>query len=326
MVPQRGQVPREVLGRAVPLLRIFCETPLDHPDEVGLGLGVERSDGRRIVLDDHRERLDGRRPLKGPVSRRHFVEDRPERKLVRAEVHGLPRGLLGGHVTDGPHHDTRFRAARDRRQAAFPVGSLERRGELRQAEVQDLGEAVAVDHDVLGLEIPVHDPGGVRLGQAVGDLGGDRQQPPHREGAGGQDLPERLAVNQLHDDDGGGVDAGDVVDRDDRRVVQGRGRAGFSLEPGDAIRVIGELGRKDLDRDDPIEPRVPRAVHLAHAARAERREHFVWAKLLSRGERHQKSEPILTLARARCRLRRLGVPENAERQLGRPHDDRVSVG
>jgi len=50
---------------------------------------------------------------------------------------------------------------------------LERGGnELGEAEVEDLDEAVPGHHDVLGLEIPVDDPRGVGLGEAVGDLRG----------------------------------------------------------------------------------------------------------------------------------------------------------
>ena len=53
--------------------------------------------------------------------------------------------------------------------AGDPLG-LDRAGD---AEVHDPGVAVAVDHDVLGLEVAVDDAQPVGLGQALGDLPGD---------------------------------------------------------------------------------------------------------------------------------------------------------
>ena len=47
--------------------------------------------------------------------------------------------------------------------------------------------------------------------------------------------------------------------------------ARLDLEPPQAIRIAGVLGRQDLQRDVAPEPRVVREVHLAHAARAEQR-------------------------------------------------------
>ncbi|MDF0373159.1 hypothetical protein OM788_003029 [Streptomyces sp. KA12] len=43
---------------------------------------------------------------------------------------------------------------------------------LDQTEVEDLDGPVPPDHDVLGLEVPVHEPGGVRRGQAGTELSG----------------------------------------------------------------------------------------------------------------------------------------------------------
>ena len=49
----------------------------------------------------------------------------------------------------------------------------------------------------------------------------------------------------------------------------------FALEARAAIRIAGNAGRQDLDRDVAIEPRVARAVDLAHAAGADRGDHLI---------------------------------------------------
>jgi len=49
----------------------------------------------------------------------------------------------------------------------------------------------------------------------------------------------------------------------------------LALEPGPDLRVGGEVGRQDLDRHVPPQPRVPGAVDLAHSAGAEGGGDFV---------------------------------------------------
>jgi hypothetical protein len=103
--------------------------------------------------------------------------------------------------------------------------------QLGQAEVQDLDVAVLGDHQVLGLEVPVDDPGGVRLGKALGSLDSDVEKPLRRQRLGrGNEVAKRLPFDQLHGDVERPVHGADVVDRQDVGVVQGRGRAGFLLE------------------------------------------------------------------------------------------------
>ena len=78
-------------------------------------------------------------------------------------------------------------------------------------------------HDVLGLQIPVHDPGGVRLRQAFGDLRSDPQKLTNRQGSTRQLRPQGLALHELHCDVGDAAVGTDLVDRDDVGMVQGRG-------------------------------------------------------------------------------------------------------
>ena len=59
------------------------------------------------------------------------------------------------------------------------------------------------------------------------------------------------------------------VDLGDVRMIQRREDLRFALEPGDAVRIVGEDVREDLDRDFAPQLRIARAINLSHAAAAE---------------------------------------------------------
>ena len=55
----------------------------------------------------------------------------------------------------------------------------------------------------------------------------------------------------------------------DVRMVERRERLRFALEAREPLRIGGERGRQDLDRDVAIELGIARAIDLAHAAGAD---------------------------------------------------------
>ena len=172
--------------------------------------------------------------------------------------------------------------------------SRRRRGyELGQAEVEDLDEPVLRDHQVLGLQIPMDDPGRVSLRQRVGGLRPNREKTLRGERARRQELAQRLSVHELHRDPRTGVRPADVIDRDDVRMVQGRGRARLLLEPREPIRIRGELFGQHLDRHLAAEPCVARPIDLSHSSGAERGDDFKRAQAGARRETHVggKSNP-----------------------------------
>ena len=153
----------------------------------------------------------------------------------------------------------------------------------RDAEVGDLHQAVVHHHDVRRLDVTVHDVAVVRVGEAVGDLGGDVQRQLDRQRlARGQDRAQLLAFQELHGHVGHALGLADVVDGDDVRMVQPPGRARLLVE---ARFVLGHLvlgqGEVDgLDRHDAVEHRVARLVDDAHGALPELRQKLVAAELL----------------------------------------------
>lgn len=84
-----------------------------------------------------------------------------------------------------------------------------------------------------------------------------------------QPVAERLSVDEFGDQERITVHIIDFVDRQDRRMVQGRGGLCFLGEASQPFRVARERGRQTLDGDLAAELRVFSRVHLAHADPAE---------------------------------------------------------
>jgi hypothetical protein len=135
--------------------------------------------------------------------------------------------------------------------------------------------AAGSDKQVRRLHVAVHDPARVGGVERVGDLDRQREQRGHWHRTAVDRLLQRLSLEKLGHHVGPAVVDADVVDREDVRMIQRRGRAGFLVESREASRVAGEGQWQYLDRDVTNEPRVPRPIDFAHAARAQGREDFV---------------------------------------------------
>ena len=80
---------------------------------------------------------------------------------------------------------------------------------------------------------------------------------------------QRLALEQLHRDEGPAAVVADFVDGADVRVVQRRGGARFALESRQRLRVARPLVGQELQGHRPVQARVLGPVDDAHAATAE---------------------------------------------------------
>src|SRR2546422_7650303 len=87
---------------------------------------------------------------------------------------------------------------------------------LRDAEIGDDGHPVLIEHDVVGLDVAVHDPALVRVREGPGDLDEDLADFGRGErAAGGEHARERLAAQELHDEVDDAAALADAIDRDD---------------------------------------------------------------------------------------------------------------
>ena len=83
----------------------------------------------------------------------------------------------------------------------------------------------------------------VRGGERVGDGNGDPQHLAEAHAVPRNQRIEALAAHVLHHDEVGAVRGLDLVNRDDVRVIEGRGGVRFLDKPTPAILVADAIGR-----------------------------------------------------------------------------------
>ena len=91
-------------------------------------------------------------------------------------------------------------------------------------------------------------------------------------------MRERLALDEFHDEELRSARFFKTVDRRDVGVIQRGEHVRLALEARDALRIVAEPVRDDLDCHVAAEFRVACAVNLAHAPGANKREDLVGAE------------------------------------------------
>jgi hypothetical protein len=153
----------------------------------------------------------------------------------------------------------------------------------------------------------MHDAGRVSGGQRVRQRDRDPQHLAEAHPVPGDEGIQGPPGHELHHDEVDAFGRLDLVDRDDIRVVEGGGGAGFLDEAGTARSVREPVGRENLDGDVAAEPRVAGAIDLAHSACADGRDDLVRTETAARGQRHEG--PLAgdcARASGRCPDRNLG--------------------
>ncbi|GBD17044.1 hypothetical protein HRbin26_01957 [bacterium HR26] len=141
---------------------------------------------------------------------------------------------------------------------------------LGDAEIGDLDRALLVHQDVLGLDVAMDEAMPVGVVERGSDLADDVGGVLDSERCLAQDqVLERLPAHVLHDDVVDPVVMAYVVDVDDVRMGEARGRLGLTLEASQEVRVAPVLPTQDLDRHGPVEGEVVAAVDHSHASLAD---------------------------------------------------------
>ena len=95
------------------------------------------------------------------------------------------------------------------------------------------------------------------------------------ERPGPEPVPQSLAVEQLHRDEGLALVLVDVVDRADVGVLERGGRACLTLQPLERLSVARQLFGQELERHAAAQFQILGLVDDAHAAAAQLRNHAV---------------------------------------------------
>jgi hypothetical protein len=100
---------------------------------------------------------------------------------------------------------------------------------------------------------------------------------------------ERLPLEQLGDNVGGGFVDAHIVDGQDVRMVEAARRLRFLLESAAPFRIGLEGRWKNLDGDVALQLRIARAIDLPHPAGAERPENLEATQAIAPGEAHNSA-------------------------------------
>src|SRR5439155_302435 len=183
------QGPAQLLGGLEALGGVLGECPIDHRGERGRHIAPVVSDRHRGgggLL--HEDRLGGLAVERWDAGE-HLIQHDPERVNVRTGVYVLSGGLLGTHVVRGPDHHAL---------GGELAGGRLLRG-LRDPEVGHEHVARAIEQDVVGLHVAVHDAVEVRVAECVGYLPRDAGGIPQREALMLlEQLAERRSVEAAH--------------------------------------------------------------------------------------------------------------------------------
>jgi hypothetical protein len=102
------------------------------------------------------------------------------------------------------------------------------------------------DEDVRGLDVPVDDTFGVRSIERVGDLDCETEEHIGFDGFAGDAMPQRHAVEKLHDDEGMAILLPDLMNRADVGMIKRRCGLRLALEPSQGLWVFDDVIRAGI--------------------------------------------------------------------------------
>jgi hypothetical protein len=276
-----AEIHEEVFHPLVALSGIFGQGLVEDPLEVSAHLRgdvvPERREWGGGIPENRAQRFRSTRSSKGSVPGEHLIEHGAEAEDVAAVIDLRSFGLFGRHAGDGAHDDAGIglTAKRGGRLGALTSQGLD---ELGQAEVDDLGVPAFVEHDVVGLEVSVHDALVVGLGEAFGDFDAEIENAGHPEPLFFDDVSELLAADELHDHESDAFRIVDLVDHGDVGMLKGSGGLRLLDEAALALGIGDEVGRQNLESDLAVQLGVHGTVDDAHAAAAQLIEDLVMRK------------------------------------------------
>ena len=251
-------------GRSIPVLRQLRHGFFGDLHQCGRHLRSDLVQGFRLIRDLLDGHLHGVLCIKRQLTGEHLVHHDAHRVNIAGAVGLVALGLLRADIV----HTAHGLAAE---QLVFGPG------DARDAKVHHAELAVVQQHDVLGLDVPVHHTVGVGVLQRLEDLGNKVHGLPAGEFTAPlvEVFPQGHTVHIFHDDILQLVVDRNVVYLDDVGVVEQRNGLGFVLKPAHKLRVVGVLLPEHLHRHHStgghraVAAQHNRLVHVGHAAGAD---------------------------------------------------------
>jgi hypothetical protein len=201
----------------------------------------------------------------------HLVEHRAEAEDVGPRIQRQSTGLLRRHVPRRAHDDPG--PARRRRHRITRPGR-----NPGQAKVDHLHEAIGPEHDVLGLDIAMHDARPVGCTECCCTLDGDGDRVRLVQSSLAQPVAKRDPFDELGRDEVRPVHFADFVDGDDVGMIECRRRLCFADEAPYEGGIPRVMRMQQLECGKTSESRITRDVDLTNRAGAYRREPLIGAQ------------------------------------------------
>ena len=196
---------------------------------------------------------------------------------ARVDLVDLAAGLLRRHVSGGARHCAH---AGDPGRVPAAVGGHRRlgaAGDLGEAPVHDERLAALAQHDVGGLEVPVHHAPVVGVGHRLAHPQEGVHQAAERPAPRGapvhvdDDLPQRVPPHLAHCEEVAAVaHAAQLVNRHDARVLELGGGLRLLQKARDDAGAVQQLGVEELDGQGAPQHPVAHPPHSPHPALAQR--------------------------------------------------------
>ena len=243
-----------------PIVRRLGKAASHDVVDSGRKLATALAERRRHVVDVCPEHGDGGFPDERRLAGQALEEHAAERVHVGATVDLTPLDQLGCDVLGGTEDMT------GRGERGLP------RHELADAEVRKVGTLATAgvrrgQEHVARLDVTMHETSRVGGVQRVSDLGEHGDRAVRSQGPFARNRPTKIGpVDVAHRDVQHPVRVAGVMDGNDARMLDRRRLPRLAQEPSPVLTVLRELGREQLERDVPVEPRIERPVDDAHPA------------------------------------------------------------
>ena len=141
--------------------------------------------------------------------------------------------------------------------------------DLCHPEIQNLGVA-ALGHKNIGrLDVAVDDALCVGSVQSIGDLDAQIEHRLDFQRLATDPVPERLALQKFHGDEGSPLGLVNLVNGADVRMIQCRSGLGFALKTAECLRAFGYIVGQELESHKATELHILGLVYDTHRAGAE---------------------------------------------------------
>ena len=298
------QINPKIRNALIPKVRILLERLLDDPFELQRQPARHRTDRRGFAFENRDQQIGRRRRGERRPACDELVEHHAKAVAIRSSIDREPSSLFRRHVGDGADDRAcaRLDGRRDRRVGIGGRGPAPR--ESGDTEVEHLHVAVGPQHQVVGLDVAMHDRCGMSRRKRRRRLYRDVEDFAQVQRAARDPLAQRLALDELRDEESRAVVIAGFMDGEDVRMVEGRGGARFMQEAAHPLRIAGKLGAQHFQRDRPAEGRIDGLVNLSHAAAAQQVLDLIAADGCTRLQCHRRE--TLSRFRHRCRGVRAG--------------------